>query len=138
MLQAATLTLALRPAGPADEPFLLDLYGSTRAEELALTGWDAPTQAAFIQMQFEAQSRFYASQYPAAGRCIIQMDGQDVGRLIVHRAAEEILLMDIALMPERRGRGAGTILIQELMAEAARTARPLRLHVEYFNRALPV
>ena len=54
-----TGSLSLRETRPTDRPFLLAVYGSTRADELALVDWDAPTRAAFLQMQFDAQDRHY-------------------------------------------------------------------------------
>jgi len=44
--------------------------------------------------------------------------------------------MDIALLPEYRGRGVGGALLADLMAEASAGAKPLTIHVERFNRAL--
>jgi GNAT superfamily N-acetyltransferase len=44
--------------------------------------------------------------------------------------------MDITLLPEHRGRGIGTRLLGDLMAEAAAGGKPLTTHVERFNRAL--
>jgi GNAT superfamily N-acetyltransferase len=132
----ATPTSILRSVRAEDELFLRQLYASTRADELALTGWTAEQQDAFLQMQFNAQRQYYREQFPAAEYHIIQCAGTDVGRLIVWRAAGEMLLMDIALLPEYRNHGVGTALIKDLMAEAAQTGRPLRLHVECFNPAL--
>ena len=112
------------------------LYASTRADELALTGWTAEQQDAFLQLQFNAQRQYYREQFPAAEYHIIQHAGVDIGRLIICRAAGEMLLMDIALLPEYRNRGIGTELIRDLMAESSQAGWPLRLHVEFFNRAL--
>jgi ribosomal protein S18 acetylase RimI-like enzyme len=112
------------------------LYASTRADEMALTGWTAEQQDAFLQMQFNAQRQYYREQFPTAEYCVIQHAGVDIGRLIIHRADGELLLMDIALLPEYRSSGIGTALIRDLMAEAAQTGKAMRLHVEFFNRAL--
>lgn len=126
----------LRSVRAEDELFLRRLYASTRADEMALTGWTAEQQDAFLQMQFNAQRQYYREQFPAAEYQIIQCAGTDIGRLIVWRAAGEMLLVDIALLPEYRNHGIGTALITGLMAEAAQAGRPLRLHVEFFNPAL--
>jgi ribosomal protein S18 acetylase RimI-like enzyme len=137
MVLTSTQTLAsLRPIRPEDEAFLYEVYASTRADEMAITGWTAAQQQAFLQMQFKAQRQYYLQEYPSAEYHIIQRDGVDIGRRIVNRAGGEILLMDIALLPEYRNGGIGTALIRDLMAEAEQTDRPLRLHVEFFNRAL--
>ena len=48
-LPAALLSqgFALRPETEADLPFLMQLYASTRAEELAAVPWSAEQKAAF-------------------------------------------------------------------------------------------
>ena len=43
--------------------------------------------------------------------------------------------MDIALVPERRGRGIGGALIRDVMTEAGRSGRFVSLHVEPENPA---
>ena len=68
--------LRLRPVRPEDAAFLLDVYSSTRAEELELTNWDAPTRATFVQMQFTAQHTHYTTHYPDAQYDIIELDGE--------------------------------------------------------------
>lgn len=130
------MSISLRLAQPGDNAFLYAVYASTRADEMALTGWDAAQQESFLQMQFNAQWQYYHAQYPEAVYQVIHQDGVDMGRMIVDRSGENILMMDIALLPEYRGRGTGTTLIQGLMEEAGRSGKGLRLHVEFFNRAL--
>jgi len=34
------MNLDLQPVRPEDEPFLFELYASTRGDEMALVGWD--------------------------------------------------------------------------------------------------
>jgi ribosomal protein S18 acetylase RimI-like enzyme len=128
-------SLDLRPMRPADDEFSYAVYASTRAEEMAQVPWSAAQQEDFLRMQFGAQRQYYALQYPDAAYQVIARDGRAVGRLIVDRAGDEILLMDIALLPEARGTGTGTALVRSLQAEAAQAGKPLRLHVEFFNPA---
>jgi ribosomal protein S18 acetylase RimI-like enzyme len=56
-----------------------------------------------------------------------------VGRLIVVRTDEQIRLADIALLPEYRRAGIGTSLIKDLMVEAQKADKPVRLQVETLN-----
>jgi ribosomal protein S18 acetylase RimI-like enzyme len=136
VVTSAQALVALRPVQPEDAAFLYEVYASTRADEMAITGWTAAQQEAFLQMQFKAQRQYYLHEYPSAEYHVIQRDGVDIGRQIVNRTDGEILLMDIALLSEHRNGGIGTTLIRDLMAEAEQTDRPLRLHVEFFNRAV--
>jgi ribosomal protein S18 acetylase RimI-like enzyme len=125
----------LRPLEGADRAFLVELYGSTREEELAPTGWDDATTRAFIEHQFSAQDAHYRGNYPGATLDVIEVDGQPAGRLYVHRGPVDIRIMDIALVPEFRGRGVGTSLLRSLMEEADASGRKLSIHVEMQNPA---
>ena len=49
--------LTLRPVTKDDEPFLLGLYGSTRADELAQVEWGEGQKELFVRWQFELQRR---------------------------------------------------------------------------------
>lgn len=129
-------SIRTRTATEADHAFLSCVYAATRAEELAATDWSDVQKAAFCAMQFEAQGAHYRQHYPTAAFEIVEVDGRPAGRLYVDRWKSEIRIMDIALLPEFRGQGTGTWLLHQLMAEAARSARLLSIHVERFNPAL--
>jgi ribosomal protein S18 acetylase RimI-like enzyme len=128
--------LALRPVRDGDEPFLLAVYGSTRAEELAPVPWSDEQKAAFVAMQFAAQSAHYAQHYTGMSSDVILVDGEPAGRLLVARWPEEIRIVDIALLPAFRARGAGSELLAELMDEATEMGKRLSIHVERDSRAL--
>jgi len=117
--------LSLRDATPEDESFLLEVYASTRIEELAGLGWDDNQIRAFVKMQFLARER----SYPRVDDRIILLDGRPVGRMMVDRGEAAILLRDIALLTEYRNAGIGSRLIQDLMTEAAAAGKPIQLHV---------
>ena len=119
------LDLCLREATPADEAFLLEVYASTRMEELEPFGWDDNQKQAFIKMQFMARER----TYPRADSRIILLSGRPVGRILVDRGEETILLRDIAVLTEYRNAGIGSQLIQDLMNEATAAKKPIELHV---------
>ena len=119
----------------ADAEFLLSVYASTRAEELAVVPWEAAEREAFLRMQFEAQDRYYREQRPAAAFDVILVGGAPAGRLYVDRSAGEIRIVDIALLPEHRGMGVGTLLIGRVLDEGRQTGRPVTIHVERGNPA---
>jgi ribosomal protein S18 acetylase RimI-like enzyme len=129
-------SLRLRPITPEDDAFLARVYASSRAEELAITGWPEQLKAEFCRRQFDAQSQYYAANYPEASFQIIERDGWPVGRLYVDRWEKEIRIVDITLLPEFRGSGIGTKLLHDLQEEARAAGKALTIHVERFNRAL--
>jgi ribosomal protein S18 acetylase RimI-like enzyme len=129
-------SVVLRPAQQHDSDFLRELYSSTRVEEMASWGWSDAQQKAFLRLQFEAQQRHHELAYEGAEDCIITVNDRPAGRLLVLRSDVELRLVDIALLPDYRNRGAGTIVIRMLQEEAAIGGKPLRLHVSYLNPAL--
>ena len=48
----------------------------------------------------------------------------------VDRRADEIRILDIALLPEHRGRGIGNALLDALLAEAETAGKPVSIFVE--------
>jgi ribosomal protein S18 acetylase RimI-like enzyme len=125
----------LRPVEDADRAFLVELYGSTREQELDQIAWQPGAREAFVEQQFAAQDGHYRANYPGATLDVIEVDGSSAGRLYVHRGPSEIRIMDIALAPSFRGRGIGTGLLKELMEEADASGRKLSIHVEQNNPA---
>jgi ribosomal protein S18 acetylase RimI-like enzyme len=126
----------LRAATAEDEQFLRAVYAGTRAEELARVPWSEEQKRAFTDMQFAAQDTHYRRHYPAAQYSIIEVQGIPAGRLYVDRGKKEILIIDIALLPEYRRAGIGTKLLRELQHEARMAGKALTIHVEKFNPAL--
>lgn len=126
--------ITLRPETKQDAPFRFELYATTRREELEAWGWPEPMRQSFLQMQFKAQQG-YRTMYPKAEYRIVERDGRSIGQLIINRAEDEFRLVDIALLPEERGAGLGTALIEELLREAQAAGRPVRLTVLKGHRA---
>jgi ribosomal protein S18 acetylase RimI-like enzyme len=135
-VSAAAPAVALRPAVPDDLPFQARLYASTREEELEPVPWSAEQKAEFLAFQFRAQTAHYEKHYADASFEIVMVGGEPAGRLIVHRWEGEIRIVDIALMPEARGRGIGTRLIAPLLDEGVEAGADVTIHVERMNPAM--
>jgi ribosomal protein S18 acetylase RimI-like enzyme len=127
--------IALRAVAEHDEPFLRQLYASVREDELAVVPWDEDEKDAFLRQQFDAQDAYYREHYDGASYHVIEVEGQPAGRLYLARWVDEIRIMDIALVPEYRGRGIGTALLRTLVEEGVRTGRRVSIHVEKHNPA---
>jgi len=128
-------SVTLRPVVAADEPLLLEIFASTRAEEMAMVPWTREQQEAFVRMQFAAQQEHYGKLEPDANHDIIMFNGRPVGRLYVARTEDKIEIMDITVLPQERNAGIGSGLIKALMDEATRST-PLRIYVESYNPSL--
>ena len=133
----ANMHITLRPVAAGDEDFLYQVYASTRIDEMALVDWNAEQKEAFLRMQFQSQTTHYQAYYSHAEYQIIQRENSiPVGRLIVDRSSDSMLIVDIALLPQYRNAGIGTTIIQQSMTEASLTNLPIILRVEFFNPAM--
>ncbi len=127
--------IQLRTITEEDMPFLMEVYGSTREEEMCLTGWSKLQIAQFISMQFNAQHVHYNRFYPNAAYNIIVVNGQPAGRLYVDRTPNDLRIMDIALLPQFKRKGISNHFLRQLINEGGRTNTPVSLHVEKNNPA---
>jgi ribosomal protein S18 acetylase RimI-like enzyme len=98
--------------------------------------WDDAQKHTFLRMQYDAQDAWWRENYAQASFDVIVADGEPVGRLYVHRGESEIRIVDIALLPEYRGGGIGTRLLQDLVDEADAAGKSVTIHVERLNPAL--
>lgn len=125
----------LRAVEPADEEFLLTVYATSRADEMALVPWGEEQKRAFVRSQFEAQHAQYVERFPDAEYSVILYRGNPAGRFWIGRTPEQIRLLDIAILPEFQNRGIGAALLNRLVAESERRALPLRHMVFKLNTA---
>ncbi|HEX8526957.1 GNAT family N-acetyltransferase [Allosphingosinicella sp.] len=128
---AAAHGIAYRPEREDDEPFIAVLYASTRAEEVAQTGWPPELQSAFLQHQHQAQRSHYRSVFPEAEWLVIERGGDPIGRLYLRRDGGRNHIVDISLVPAARGQGIGEAIMRDILAMGS----PVSIHVEKFNPA---
>ena len=129
-----TQSVTLRPATPDDEAFLFEVFASTRLDEFRFL--DEQPKQALIRMQYNAQRFQYDEGFPQAESRIILRDDHPAGRMLVDESEIEIILIDIALLPEHRKSGIGTQLLKELLDRAVAARKPVTLHVLKSNPAL--
>lgn len=125
----------LRPEVEADAAFRLALFRQSRGP-----GWDQiplppDLLTRIMEQQFQAQTQGYRAAYPAARLEIVTVDTIAVGRLATDLGPQALHLIDIALVPEWRGRGLGGAILRRLIAETGAQALPLTLQVARDNLA---
>jgi ribosomal protein S18 acetylase RimI-like enzyme len=125
--------VSTRPVTDADQEFLIGVYASSRAAELAQVAWDESQKDAFIRWQYEMQKREYDARYPDARYEVILVDGQPAGRIWIGTDDKQIRLLDIALLTEFQNRGVGTYLLRQLIDESVRSKKALRHMVFILN-----
>ena len=129
--------ISLRPAKAGDEPFLKRVHQSARHWEFAplLQSGEAELYHKVMAQQYDAQHRFYFATYDSAQYGIIQWTSTPIGRLYVDYRDDEVRVLDIAILPDYRGRSIGRIVMTGLCLEAAMRRKPVRLCVHYLSRA---
>lgn len=104
---------------PGDYDWAFELVRATLGEYVEQTwGWDEAVQQELFAKSFESQP----------GQ-IIQVQGQDVGMLVVEERPNELYLSRLLLLPENQNQGLGTDIFRSLLERAVDTGRPLSLHV---------
>lgn len=125
--------LTLRPVSAGDEEFLLAVYTSTRADELAQVEWGPGQKEAFVRWQFELQRKEYDQRYPNARYDVILVNNQPAGRIWVGEDDTQTRLLDIGLLEKFQNRGVGTVLLRRLIVESTEAKKPLRHMVFMLN-----
>jgi len=112
---------SLRPATPADYDFLWLAVKSTMQDYVtAIWGWDEDWQ------QHRFRDNFQNSNWQ-----IIRVDVIDVGGLQFYARPQEadLFLSNIHILAKFQGRGIGTAIVRDLIAQAVATNIPLTLNV---------
>ncbi len=103
---------------------------------MKLVPWNIQEKDEFLDMQFNAQHKFYQDTFTAANFELVIFENQRIGRLYIDRRDTEIRVIDIALLSEFRGQGIGENLMQEILDEAHTHGKSVTIHVEKENPAM--
>ena len=127
------LRVTRRPVTNNDDEFLLAVYTSTRADELAQVTWEPGQKETFVAWQFGLQRKEYDTRYPDARYDVVLVNEQPAGRIWIGEDDSQIRLLDIGLLEEFQNRGVGTLLVKQLIDEAVGKSKPLRHTVFVLN-----
>ncbi|WP_288402755.1 GNAT family N-acetyltransferase [uncultured Deinococcus sp.] len=123
----------LRGAEPGDAAFLRALYASTRPDLGLLP---EAVRATLLDLQYRAQQRGYAANYPQARQEIVVAGETAAGQLLTAEQGDDLVLVDISLLPDWRGQGLGGAAIRTVQDRAQAAGRGVRLQVARDNPAL--
>jgi GNAT superfamily N-acetyltransferase len=109
----------LRPATADDRDFVVGVNRIAMGPYLQETfGWDDATLSAY-----------FAESFDASGGQVIQVEGVDVGELLVEERPGEHVLVRIALLPDWQGRGVGSAIVRSLVERAHELRATVTLRV---------
>jgi ribosomal protein S18 acetylase RimI-like enzyme len=135
LCRAAGLGVTTRQMTDDDLDFAAALYASTRAEELALSGWPEAERRAFLDQQHQAQHHHYRTYYPGAEWLILEREGEAIGRLYLAEWRDQFRIVDISLVPASRGAGIGEAILRDVQDAARGAGKGVSIHVEKANPA---
>ncbi len=131
-LQWVQAGLVLRAATDSDKPFLERLFVAVRETEPGICEWPAAMRTPFLATQFQAQDRHYAT-YAHQDFAIVEHEDRPIGRLYLSQTPTQVHIVDISLLPEARGRGLGSVLIEGVQSSARDLGKGVSLSVEVNN-----
>lgn len=102
---------------------------------MAIVPWTEAEKKEFLEFQYRAQTQSYTTRFPDSVHSIVLIDGEPAGRIWTDEWEDEIRLLDIAILPRFRNRGAGTILLTRLQDDARASGKALRHSVEINNES---
>lgn len=126
----------LRREKDDDLPFVMRLFASSRERELAPMPWTAEQKRAFLASQFHAQRRHYRAFVADGDYLVLEQNGAGAGRLYLEMRRTSLHIVDVALMPDWRGKGLGSAIIGALQDFARTRGVAIGIFVEKFNPAL--
>lgn len=103
----------LRTLNENDDAFLFSLFCSSRTE---LTSLPLPPEQLelLLRQQYKFQQTGYATQYPQALALIIEYQSLPIGKIILNKTDKSVHVVDIAITPQSRGQGYGSMILQAL------------------------
>lgn len=123
----------VREAADGDAAFLAALYRGTRPDLLQLG--DGAAVEALIALQRRIHADAQRQAYPDARRLLLCDAGRPVAAMLLDRDASRLRVVDLAVLPDARRRGAATALLRRAQAQAAQAGLPLELQVQVFQEA---
>jgi ribosomal protein S18 acetylase RimI-like enzyme len=127
--------LRLRPERDEDDDFRFQLFCQSCPTEFALLRLEPAALGQLIGFQFRAQTAGYRANFPDARFDIIELASLRIGRIVVDRRRDVLHIVDQAIVPSQRNRGAGTTIMKALMDEAGRAGQMVRLRVASTNHS---
>lgn len=122
----------LRIADESDRGFMIALFRSVRPHLFMIDLLEQHLEL-LVNHQYQLQQNTYKMQWPCAVTFIVQYRGESIGKVVLHEEKDLLHIIDIALIPDQRGKGYGTAMLKSFSNMADQHAMLLRLSVERDN-----
>jgi len=130
------MTISLRPEDPTlDEPFLKRLILETLTVEFGAASWPEPMRTQLLGLQYSNRRQTPRANFPEGESRILLIDGVAAGWIFTATFDDHIHVAEIMVLPESRGKGAGSAALREVLSTAAHERKAVRLNVNTINAA---
>lgn len=122
----------LRTASTDDAPLLRRVFTDSHCAGWELLGLDEAGYLQLVEIQLAARQSEYRSAFPGSCEQIIAVAGVAgvaVGSCWLAETAEELRVVDIAVLAEHRRNGVARTVLGQVGADAASRGKPVRLSV---------
>ena len=123
--------VTIRPATEADVELLTDVVIEATLHQGRLP--DDFDEGEFRAGFGEWTAEQVRGELSGSTTAVVQVDGEDVGRLRVVRRPGLLEIAGLQLLPECQGRGIGAAVVETVVAEARAAGVPVELGVEKDN-----
>jgi ribosomal protein S18 acetylase RimI-like enzyme len=87
----------------------------------------------FLRIQYTTQEARFHRRFPGHERYVVTHEGQDAGRVYLHRTPSTLHAIDMILLPRFRSRGIGSRLVGDLFDEAREHGQQVSIRVPRRN-----
>jgi ribosomal protein S18 acetylase RimI-like enzyme len=122
----------LRFAHKNDDAFLFPLFCSTRTE-FSLLPLPPQQLELLLQQQYRLQQAGYAAQYPLAVTLVIEYQSVNIGKIVINKSNASVHVVDFAIVPQYRGCGYGSVILESVKAYAHINGATVCLSVDRQN-----
>jgi ribosomal protein S18 acetylase RimI-like enzyme len=132
----AAFPLFLRPADSSDARLLQRIFAESHCAGFELLGLEPAALAGLIGMQFQARQAQYRTGPGGTEYLIVRGSGSDaevLGSCWLSEAAEQLRVLDIAVLVQYRRRGVARAVLTALRDRAAAAGKPVALSVWHDN-----
>jgi len=123
---------SLRFVHKEDDTFLFALFCSTRSE-FSLLPLPPQQLELLLRQQYRSQQLGYAAQYPDAITLVIEYQSVSIGKIVLNKSDTSVHIVDFAIVPQARGCGYGSVILQSVKAYAHADGKKVSLGVDRQN-----
>lgn len=128
--------LDLRVARDHDRAPITEFYRQVRAPEFTALPWPPEHLHTLLDQQQALQRRHYESAYAQQVELLVKSEQTVQGRIWLARLPGLVRIIEIVMLPARRGQGLGTDILRAIQRTAASDRLNVDLHVRGDNPAV--